>query len=64
MAVARISNIDIKNKGLFTSVYGHTDDIFVDANLKKYDFNQQLHLYLKSEGYEIVVFYDISNLFH
>ena len=64
MAVKRISDIDIKNNNsLFTAIYGNITDseFFIDSDLKKYNLWQQLHLYLKSEGY-IVLFYDSNNV--
>ncbi|GHT58821.1 hypothetical protein AGMMS50239_04100 [Bacteroidia bacterium] len=64
MAVKRISDIDIKNNNsLFTAIYGNITDseFFIDSDLKKYNLWQQLHLYLKSEGYT-VLFYDSNNV--
>jgi ATP-dependent Clp protease ATP-binding subunit ClpB len=64
MAVKRISDINISQKGLFTAIYGNHEDFFVDSDLKKYSLWQQLYLYLKSENYDIVLFYDTNNNFH
>jgi hypothetical protein len=60
MAVRRISNINVKNNtSLFTAVYGNiaNNETFIDSDLKGYTLNQQLYLYLKSEGYT-VLFYE------
>jgi SpoVK/Ycf46/Vps4 family AAA+-type ATPase len=66
MAVSRISKIKIKERGLFTAVYGNVnqDEFFVDDDLKKYNLWSQLYSYLKNEGYEMVLFYDTTNNFH
>jgi len=66
MPVKRISEINISQRGLFTAIYGNVneDEFFVDDDLKKYSLWSQLYLYLKEEGYEIVLFYDTTNNFH
>lgn len=66
MAVNRISKIKIKERGLFTAIYGNVnqDEFFVDDDLKKYNLWSQLYSYLKGEGYEMVLFYDTTNNFH
>lgn len=66
MAVNRISNIKIKDRGLFTAIYGNVneEEYFVDDDLKNYSLSQALYLYLKSEGYNSVVFYDSADNFH
>lgn len=66
MAVNRISNIKIKDRGLFTAIYGNVneEEYFVDDDLKNYSLSQALYLYLKSEGYSSVVFYDSADNFH
>lgn len=66
MAVKRILDIDIRNKGLFSAIYGNISDgeFFVDSDLKKYNLWQQLFVYLKSMLYDNVVFYDTTNNFH
>ncbi len=66
MAVSRISNINIKNRGLFTAIYGNVneEEYFVDDDLKSYTLSQALYLHLKSEGYNSVVFYDTTDNFH
>jgi AAA+ superfamily predicted ATPase len=66
MAVNRISNINIKDRGLFTAIYGNVneEEYFVDDDLKNYTLSQALYLYLKSEGYNSVVFYDTTDNFH
>lgn len=62
MPVQRISNINIKQKGIFTALYGEPvsgdPDIFIDKNLKLITFEAALYLYLKDEGYKMVIFYN------
>ncbi len=65
MPVKRIADIDIDKRGLFTAIYGtEADEFFVDEDLRKYSLWQQLYLYLKEQGYGIVLFYDITHNFH
>ena len=66
MAVSRISNINIKDRGLFTAIYGNVneEEYFVDDDLRCYTLSQALYLHLKSEGYNTVVFYDTTDNFH
>ncbi|GEM_PF-5509027 len=59
MAVKRISDINIKNNNsLFTAIYGNVTDgeFFIDNDLKTYSLEQQLYLYLKSEGYTVLFY--------
>src|ERR1700753_1889933 len=66
MPVKRISDINIQKRGLLTAIYGNVneDEFFVDDDLKNYSLAQQLYLYLKSVGYDSVVFYDTTDNFH
>ncbi|MBC8755987.1 AAA family ATPase [Kordia sp. YSTF-M3] len=66
MAVKRISEIDIENRGLFTAIYGNTtgSEFFVDADLKKYNLWQQLFIFFKELKYDLVMFYDTTHYFH
>ena len=66
MAVNRIKQLKIEDsRELVTALIGHIDDIFVDVDLKKHNFRQQLYEYLKYIGcYETILFYDtIDGLF-
>lgn len=65
MSVQRIRDIDINNRGLFVGLYGITgQEFFIDSDLKKYNYYQQLSIYLKDEGYDKVIMYDAINNFH
>lgn len=50
---------DRKRRELLTGVFTYEDD-FIDDGLRCYTFKQALHLYLKQNGYELVVFYTPS----
>ncbi|GHV72629.1 hypothetical protein FACS1894201_02980 [Bacteroidia bacterium] len=66
MTVNRVSNIKVNdNNSLFTAVYGNVanGEFFIDSDLRKYSFEEQLYLYLKSEGYT-VLFYKASNTYN
>ena len=66
MPLQRIYDIDIRKRGLFTAIYGNVneDEFFVDSDLKAYSLSAQLYMYLKGEGYDLVLFYDTTNNFH
>lgn len=66
MAVKRIRDLKIKDRGLLTAIFGHVNDeeYFVDSDLRQYSLSQQLFLYLKEEGFTCVVFYDGSDNYH
>ena len=57
MAVKRIEQLDIKNRGFITAIVGNTDDVFIDKDLCRYNLETQLYLYLKSVGYDYIYFY-------
>ena len=59
MITKRIDALDIKNRQLFTGVYGvHNEaEVFVTKDLRVLDFHEALFLYLRQEGY-ITVFCD------
>lgn len=56
MIVKRIADLEIKNRDFITAIIGNTDDVFIDNDLCRYTFEEQLHLYLKNEGYRRVYF--------
>lgn len=60
MAVKRISDLNIEDRGLLTAIYGHVnnEEYFVDDDLRQYSISQQLFLYLKEKSFTSVVFYD------
>ena len=65
MAVERIRNLDISNRPIFTGVYGNSfgQEYYVEENLCKYNFWQELYQYLRSEGYTTVFYNEEFNFF-
>jgi hypothetical protein len=61
----RFDALDINNelRRLVTALF-YYDDTYIDDGLRRYDITQALHLYLKRNGYETVVFYSIAKGFH
>ena len=57
MVVKRIKDLDIRRRGCVTAIIGNTDDSFFDNDFCRYSFEEQLHLYLKNEGYKRIYFY-------
>ncbi len=60
----RIANLQIRQRGLITALYGLENDLFVGDDLCLYNLEQQLHLYLKQEGFQEVVFYSSTDGFY
>jgi SpoVK/Ycf46/Vps4 family AAA+-type ATPase len=58
MIVERIRNLDIHRRPIFTGIYGHSygQEFFVEDNLCKYNFWQELYRYLRGEGYTTVFY--------
>ena len=65
MTVERIKKFDINNRPIFTGIYGHNfgQEYYVENNLCKYNFRQELYRYLRSEGYTTVFYNSGSNWF-
>lgn len=65
MTVERIKKLDISNRPLFTGVYGYNfaQEYFVEENLCKYNFTQELYRYLRSEGYTTLFYNSDYNFF-
>ena len=61
MIVQRIKDLKIEDKGFVTAVFGNTDDVFIGSDLCRYNFEEQLFLYLKLKGYERIYFYNREN---
>lgn len=61
MAVKRLSDFNIKNRGLISGLYGNTrnSEYFIDTDLCPNNISKALFLYFKEEGYR-VVFYNPS----
>ena len=53
MTVDRINKLDIDNRPLFTGVYGYSygQEFYVEQNLNKYNFWQELYRYLRHQHY-------------
>ena len=65
MTVERIKRLDINNRPIFTGIYGHNfgQEYYVENNLCKYSFRQELYRYLRSEGYTTLFYNSGSNWF-
>lgn len=60
----RLSSLGIKKYGYPTlSTIFTYEDFFIDGGLRFYEFKQALHLYLKCNGYETIVFFNIAEGF-
>lgn len=59
MAVKRISDFNIAQRGVLSGIYGNTrnSELFLDKDLCACNISKALYLYLKEENYR-VVFYD------
>lgn len=65
MVVERIKKLDIDNRPLFTGIYGYSygQEYFIENNLCKYNFWQELYRYLRAEGYTTVFYNTEFNFF-
>lgn len=65
MIVERIRKLDINNRPIFTGIYGNSyaQEFFVENNLCKYNFHQELYRYLRSEGYTTLFYNAEFNFF-
>lgn len=65
MTVDRIKKLDINNRSIFTGLYGYSygDEYFIEENLCKYSFTQELYRYLRSEGYTTLFYNTEFNFF-
>lgn len=65
MTVERIKKLDISNRPLFTGVYGYNfaQEYFVEENLCKYNFTQELYRYLRREGFTTLFYNTEYNFF-
>jgi SpoVK/Ycf46/Vps4 family AAA+-type ATPase len=61
MTVQRVKINNIDDKGFVNAIIGNINDIFIDSDLKKYYFDQQLYLFLKENGFEPIIFWDYSD---
>ncbi len=59
----RLNALNIKDRGLITGIF-HYDDHYIDKGLRLYNLEQALHLYLKEQGYQIIVFFNTTNGFY
>lgn len=60
----RINTLNIHQRGFITAIYGLENDSFVGDDLRIYNMEQRLHLYLKEEGFETIVFYSFTDGFY
>ena len=65
MTVERIRKLDINNRPIFTGVYGNSfgQEYYVEENLCKYNFWQELYRYLRGEGYTTLFYNSEFNFF-
>ena len=65
MTVERVRALDINSRPIFTGVYGYSSgqEYYVEENLCKYNFWQELYRYLRSEGYTTVFYNAEFNFF-
>lgn len=59
----RLKALDIRNRGLISGVFCY-EDHFIDQGLRKYTLKQAIHLYLKENDYETIVFYNTAGGHH
>jgi len=50
---------DIKKRPFVSALFTYPD-LYIDAGLRLYNLRQALHLYLKGEGFETVIFYNVN----
>lgn len=65
MTVERIRKLDINNRPIFTGIYGNSygQEYYVEDNLCKYNFWQELYRYLRSEEYTTLFYNSEYNFF-
>ena len=65
MTVERIRKLDINNRPIFTGVYGNSfgQEYYVEENLCKYNFWQELYRYLRGVGYTTLFYNSEFNFF-
>ena len=59
----RFESFNIQNRRTTVLAVLKYDDCFFDAGLRKYEFNEALHVYLKKNGYETIVFFSTAEGF-
>lgn len=55
----RFASYDIKKRPFVSALFTYPDS-YIDGGLRLYNLRQSLHLYLKSQGFETVIFYDVN----
>lgn len=65
MTVERINKLNINDRPIFTGLYGHCfgQEYYVENNLCKYNFWQELYRYLRKEGYTTIFYNTEFNFF-
>ena len=59
----RLENIHIQDRPVTMALF-HYDDHFYDTALRKYSFKEALHMYLKKNGFDTIVFFSTGNGIH
>lgn len=55
----RFASYDIKKRPFVSALFTYPDS-YIDGGLRLYNLRQSLHLYLKKQGFETVIFYDVN----
>ena len=62
MSIARIENFHLSQRPMFSAIYGSgIDDIFIDADLRRFNLFQALYRQFKAEGYTTVFYSTDTN---
>ena len=59
----RFESLQINERPVSLALF-HYEDHFYDAALRRYDFKEALHLYLKRNGYDTIIFFSINKGIH
>ena len=59
----RFESLQINERPVSLALF-HYEDHFYDAALRQYDFKEALHLYLKRNGYDTIIFFSINKGIH
>lgn len=59
----RFESLQINDRPVSLALF-HYEDHFYDAALRQYDFKEALHLYLKRNGYDTIIFFSINKGIH
>ena len=59
----RFESLQINERPVSLALF-HYEDHFYDTALRQYDFKEALHLYLKRNGYDTIIFFSINKGIH